>query len=293
MRALVTGANGFAGRHTVERLRAAGVETHAFAGDIRDPDVCREQVRVTRPDAVLHLAAISSVADAWRSPEVVTDVNVGGTRNLLAAVAGGAPEARFVLVSSGEVYGAVPEAGQPIREDAPVRPLSPYATSKAEAEEAAHASEVDTVIARPFPHVGPGQDERFAIASFARQIASIERGASASILRVGNLEARRDITDVRCVAEAYLALLGAPAATGTYNVATGRSHRIGDVLAALLALSDREIEITEDPERLRPADIPLLCGSPERIARDLGWRADRPLEQTLLDTLTFFRERLA
>ena len=110
MRALVTGAGGFAGRHAVERLRAAGVETFAFEGDIRDADACLGQVRASRPDAVLHLAAISSVADAWRRPDVVADVNVGGTRNLLDAVAAAAPAARFVLVSSAEVYGAVPEA---------------------------------------------------------------------------------------------------------------------------------------------------------------------------------------
>lgn len=293
MRALVTGAGGFAGRHAVERLRAAGVETFAFEGDIRDADACLGQVRASRPDAVLHLAAISSVADAWRRPDVVTDVNVGGTRNLLDAVAAAAPAARFVLVSSAEVYGAVPEGDQPIGEDAPLRPLSPYASSKLDAEAAAHASGVETVIARPFPHIGPGQDDRFAIASFAHQIASIEHGDAPPVLRVGNLEARRDLSDVRCIADAYLSLLGSPDASGTYNVATGRAERIGDVLDTLLRLSDREIEIAEDPDRLRPADIPLLCGDPARIAHDLGWRANRPLEQTLLDTLTFFRERLA
>ena len=149
------------------------------------------------------------------------------------------------------------------------------------------------MIARPFPHIGPGQDDRFAIASFAHQIASIEHGDAPPVLRVGNLEARRDLSDVRCIADAYLSLLGSPDASGTYNVATGRAERIGDVLDTLLRLSDREIEIAEDPDRLRPADIPLLCGDPARIAHDLGWRANRPLEQTLLDTLTFFRERLA
>jgi GDP-4-dehydro-6-deoxy-D-mannose reductase len=293
MRALVTGANGFAGRHAVERLHAAGVETFAFAGDVRDPAACLAEVRAARPDAVLHLAAISSVADAWRHPERVPAVNVGGTQNLLAAVADAAPGARFVLASSAEVYGAVPEAAQPIGEDTVLRPLSPYAESKVAAEAAARASAVDTVIARPFPHIGPGQDERFAIASFARQIAAIERGESPPVLRVGNLEARRDLTDVRCIADAYVALLRASEVTGPYNVSTGRAHRIGDVLAALLDLSECEIEIVEDPDRLRPADIPLLCGNPARIARDLGWRADRPLGGTLLDTLAFFRERLA
>jgi GDP-4-dehydro-6-deoxy-D-mannose reductase len=290
MRTLVTGADGFVGRHALERLQLADVETIAFTGDVRDAAACLEQVRASRPDAILHLAAISSVADAWRDPDAVSDVNVGGTRNLLAATAAAAPDARFVLVSSAEVYGAVPEHEQPIGEDTPARPRSPYAASKLEAEAIALAADLDTVVARPFPHIGPGQDERFAIASFAGQIAAIERGAPA-ILRVGNLDARRDISDVRDVVGAYLALLGATGTADLYNVGSGRAWRIGDVLTSLLALAEREIEVVPDPERLRPADTPLLLGDASRIERDLGWRAERPLEQTLLDTLTFFRAR--
>ncbi len=293
MRALVTGAGGFAGRHAVERLRAAGVETFAFEGDIRDAEACLGQVRASRPDAVLHLAAISSVADAWRRPDVVTDVNVGGTRNLLGAVAAAAPAARFVLVSSAEVYGAVAEADQPIGEDAPLRPISPYASSKLEAEAVAHASSVETVIARPFPHIGPGQDD----AVRDRVVRPPDRDDRARRRSPG--PARRQPRGAprplgralhrRCVPRPARL----PDASGTYNVSTGRAERVGDVLDALLRLSEREIEIAEDPDRLRPADIPLLCGDPARIAHDLGWRANRPLEQTLLDTLTFFRERLA
>jgi GDP-4-dehydro-6-deoxy-D-mannose reductase len=290
MRTLVTGADGFVGRHAIERLRLEDVETIAFAGDVRDPAICLEQVCAARPDSVLHLAAIASVADAWRAPDAVSDVNVGGTRNLLAAVSAAAPGARFVLVSSGEVYGAVPEDAQPIGEDTPPRPASPYAQSKLEAEVVALASGLDTVVARPFPHIGPGQDERFAIASFASQIAAIERGAE-PVLRVGNLDAYRDFSDVRDVAGAYLALLGATGTADTYNVCSGRARQIRDVLESLLALADREIQVLPDPDRLRPADIPLLLGDPARIERDLGWRAVRPLEGTLQDILTSFRAR--
>ena len=290
MRTLITGADGFVGRHAVERLRLDGIETISFTGDVRDADGCLEQVRAARPDAVLHLAAIASVADAWRNPDAVSDVNVGGTRNLLAAVAAAAPEARCVVVSSAEIYGAVPEAEQPIGEETPARPASPYAESKLAAEAAALAAGLDTVIARPFPHTGPGQDERFAIASFASQIVAIERGAP-PILRVGNLAARRDICDVRDVVGAYAALLGASRTAEIYNVCSGTARQIGDVLASLLALAEREIEVQPDPERMRPSDIPLLLGDPARIARDLGWRAERPLEETLLDILTSFRAR--
>jgi GDP-4-dehydro-6-deoxy-D-mannose reductase len=293
MRTLVTGARGFAGRHAIAALRARGIETRAFEGDVRDASVCLEQVGLAAPDTVLHLAAIASVGEAWKRPGEVRDVNAGGTRNLLAAIERTAPAARVVLVSSAEVYGAIPEDAQPIEEDAATQPRSPYAESKLEAEAITRDSPLAWVIARPFPQIGPGQDERFAIASFASQIAAIERGEEAPVIRVGNLDARRDISDVRSVAEAYALLLRDPAASGTYNVCSGRAHRIGDLLDRLLALSDCEIEVEVDQERVRPNDIPLLCGSPARIERDLGWRAERPLEQTLGDILTSFRERAA
>ncbi|HEY1479861.1 MAG TPA: GDP-mannose 4,6-dehydratase, partial [Gaiellales bacterium] len=189
MRTLVTGARGFAGRHAIAALRARGVETRSFEGDVRDAAVCLEQVRLAAPDAVLHLAAIASVGDAWRRPDEVRDVNVGGTRNLLAAIERTAPGARVVLVSSAEVYGAIPEDDQPIEEGAAPQPCSPYAESKLEAEAIARDSALAWVIARAFPQIGPGQDERFAIASFASQIAAIERGGTAPVIRVGNLDA--------------------------------------------------------------------------------------------------------
>jgi GDP-4-dehydro-6-deoxy-D-mannose reductase len=289
MRTLVTGANGFAGGYAVERLRADGATVVAFDGDVRDAAACRAQVRAAAPDAVLHLAAIASVGEAWRRPHEVRAVNVEGTRNLLDAVREAAPGARVVVVSSAEVYGVVPEDGQPIAEDAPAAPRSPYAESKAEAEQVARAAGLDCVIARPFPHVGPGQDVRFAIASFAAQIAAIERGEHEPVLRVGNLDARRDLSDVRDVAVAYEALLRAPAATGVYNVCSGTAHRIGDVLDRLLALAEREIVVETDAGRLRPSDVPLLLGDPGRIERELGWRAAIPLERTLGDVLA--RER--
>jgi GDP-4-dehydro-6-deoxy-D-mannose reductase len=291
MRTLVTGSNGFAGRHALSRLAADGRETYALEGDIRDAGSVLAQVRAAAPDAVLHLAAIASVADAWRQPELVHDVNVGGTRNLLDAVASAAPGARVVLVSSAEVYGAVDEAAQPIGEDTPLRPLSPYAESKVDAEALAQAAGLAVVIARPFPHIGPGQDERFAIASFASQIAAIERGDGPPVIHVGNLDARRDVTDVRSIVAAYSLLVSAPQASGVYNVCSGRAERIGDLLARLLALSHRPIEVVTDADRLRPSDVPLLCGDPSRIEDELGWRPDRPLEQTLSDTLDFFRTR--
>jgi GDP-4-dehydro-6-deoxy-D-mannose reductase len=212
-----------------------------------------------------------------------------GTLALLGAVEEAAPDARVVLASSCEVYGVVDEERQPIGEDAPLRPRSPYAASKAAGEMAALAAPLDVVVARPFPHIGPGQDERFAIASFAAQLARIERGEAPPQLAVGNLDARRDLCDVRDVADAYLRLLGTSGLSGAYNVCRGEAFRVGDVLDRLVALVDTPVDVVVDPERLRPLDVPLLCGDPSRLHQATGWHATVPLDETLAAILTAFR----
>jgi GDP-4-dehydro-6-deoxy-D-mannose reductase len=252
-------------------------------------DALVAELRAARPDAVLHLAAVASVADAFRRSRETWEVNATGSLVLLDAVAEAAPDARVVLVSSCEVYGVVDEARQPIGEDAPLRPRSPYAAAKAAAEMAAAAAPLDVVVARPFPHIGPGQDERFAIASFAAQLHRIERGEAPPRLQVGNLDARRDLCDVRDVADAYLRLLSTPGLDGAYNVCRGEAFRIGDVLDRLRGLIDAPVEVVVDPERLRPLDVPLLLGDPARLHAATGWRAARPLDATLQDVLTAFR----
>jgi GDP-4-dehydro-6-deoxy-D-mannose reductase len=288
-RVFVTGARGFAGRWVAERLAQDSVEMLAFEGDVRDPEALASELRAARPDAVLHLAALSSVAEAWRRRREVWDVNATGTLNLLQAVAEAAPEARVVLVSSSEVYGIVPEERQPIREDAPLAPRSPYGAAKAAAEMAAAASGLDVAVVRPFPHIGPGQSEQFAVASFVAQIGRIERGDAPPVLQVGNLDARRDLTDVRCVADAYVLLLQRPGLAGPFNVCSGRAVRIGDVLERLLAYASRPIEVEVAPERLRPVDVPLLLGDASRLHEATGWQPRRPLDDTLQDLLASVR----
>jgi GDP-4-dehydro-6-deoxy-D-mannose reductase len=274
-RVFVTGSRGFAGGHVLARLQEAGVEAVELAGDVRDGEVLVRELRAARPDAVLHLAAVASVADAFRRSRETWEVNATGSLVLLDAVAEAAPDARVVLVSSCEVYGVVDEARQPIGEDEPLRPRSPYAAAKAAAE----------MAARPFPHLGPGQDERFAIASFAAQLHRIERGEAPPRLQVGNLDARRDLCDVRDVADAYLGLLSTPGLNGAYNVCRGEAFRIGDVLDRLRALIGTPVEVVVDPDRLRPLDVPLLLGDPARLHAATGWRAARPLDATLQDVL--------
>ena len=261
-----------------------------FDGDIRERPAVAARVAEVEPDGIVHLAALASVAASWGAEHDVWETNATGTHNLVSAVREHAPKARLVAVSSAEVYGIVPEAEQPIAESHTCTPRSPYAISKLAGEIPVLHSGLDAVVARPFPHLGPGQDERFAIASFAAQIARIEAGSENSVLRVGNLEARRDFTDVRCVCEAYVALLSAPV-TGIVNIASGSAVRVGDVLQRLLALAALPIETAVDQARLRPSDVPLLCGDPTRLREATGWTPRRSLDETLADTLAAVRAR--
>ena len=287
---LVTGADGFVGQHLCAALLGAGVHPFALSGDIRDQESIVRQLDAAEPDAIVHLAALASVADSWSARSEVWDVNATGTNTLVSAVRERAPRARMLAVSSAEVYGIVPEIEQPIAESHAAAPRSPYAVSKLAAEATVLHSGLDAVVARPFPHLGPGQDERFAIASFAAQIARIERGDQDPVLRVGNLDARRDLLDVRCVAEAYVAVLQGTL-TGLVNVASGVAWRIGDVLDRLLSLATVPIMIEIDPARLRPADVPLLAGDATRLREATGWRPRRSLDETLSDTLETFRRK--
>jgi GDP-4-dehydro-6-deoxy-D-mannose reductase len=286
---LITGAAGFAGTHLTAVLEEGGVEVTALSGDVRELDVLREQIAAARPDAIAHLAGLASVAQAWGAERAVWDVNATGTLNLLLAARDVAPGARVLIVSSAEVYGSVPEARHPIGEDEPLVPLSPYGVSKVAAELVAAQSPLDVAIARPFNHLGPGQDTRFAIPSFCAQIASIERGAQPPRIEVGNLSARRDFSDVRDVVDAYRMLLEPGGPRGPFNIASGTAHAVGEILDRLLALARVPIEVVVDESRLRPSDVPALCGDATRLRDALGWVPTHPLERTLADTLEYHR----
>jgi GDP-4-dehydro-6-deoxy-D-mannose reductase len=292
-RVLITGAGGFAGLHLRSALEARGIETIGSSADVRDGDALSAEVRAARPDAIAHLAAITSVADAWSREREVWEVNAIGTLNVVLAVAEHAPEARLLVTSSAEVYGRISEGEGPVDEDRAVAPVSPYGRSKAAAELACAREDIDVVVARPFPHTGPGQTETFAIASFAGQIARIEAGQAAPVIKVGDLAARRDYSDVRCAVDAYVRLLEQRRGPPVFNVATGTALSMRSILDRLLALATREIAVEVDPSRIRPADIPLLVGSPRRLAKSTGWRPTRPLDETLADVLNAAREGVA
>ena len=278
MRTLVTGAGGFAGRHL---LRELGDDAVAGAADVTDAEATLAEVDAAGPDAVAHLAARSSVSESLRGGSVWR-VNVVGTVNVLDAVRAARPEARVLAVSSGEVYGPT---DRPATEEQPPAPISPYAVSKAAAELACkEAGDLDVVVARPFPHTGPGQDERFAIGSWTRQIARLEPQGG-GVLEVGDLTVERDLTDVRDVVRAYRLLLEPAVPADVYNVASGRAVALADVVEILVGLARCPVEIRQNPARMRDTDIGVLLGDASKLEAATGWRPEIPLEQTLADAL--------
>jgi len=281
-RVLVTGASGFVGRHLRQSL---GDSFIPFEADVLDASAVRAAVKGARPNAVVHLAAESSVAASWGDASAAWTVNVVGTVNLLEAVQSEQPKARILFTSTGEVYGRAETLPTP--ESAPVEPLSPYAATKAAAEIACGQVArrgVNVVVARAFNHEGPGRDERFAVGSWAAQVARLEE-AGGGVLEVGDLSAERDISDVRDVCRAYTLLLDESVEPGTYNVASGRSVAMRDVLAQIVSFARCSIDVESRAERIRPAEIPRMLGDATRIRQATGWEPEIPLEQTLVETL--------
>jgi GDP-4-dehydro-6-deoxy-D-mannose reductase len=259
---------------------------------VREPAAVAEEVRRSRPAAVVHLAAISSVAESWDDPHEVWNVNAAGTVNVLEAVRIEAAGARVLHASTGEVYGQADVT--PTTEEVPFAPRSHYAASKAAAELAcgvARRAGLDVVVARAFQHEGPGRDERFAVGSWAAQIARAEEAAGGTVL-VGDLSARRDITDVRDVCRAYELLLEPSVPAETYNVASGRTVEMRQVLNMLVGMARCPIQVEPDPARSRPSDLAVVCGDASRLREATGWAPSIPLEETLADALDDARQHV-
>jgi GDP-4-dehydro-6-deoxy-D-mannose reductase len=298
---LVTGASGFAGSHLVAACEAAGDTVLRLArsdGDLRadltDATAAREAVASARPQTVYHLAAAAQVAQSWREPAETLHGNLAMTHNLLDAVRLEAPEAVVVLASSGEVYG--PPAAIPVGEDAPLSPQNPYAVSKAACDLLggffADAHGVRVVRARAFNHAGPRQEPVYAIASFARQVAAgLEAGEDPVRVVTGNPDARRDYTDVRDVVRAYREL-AARGESGVFNVCSGRSASAAELVAALGTACGVAVAHEVDPALVRAHEVMEVRGSFERLAAATGWAPEIALEQTLGDTVAWWREEL-
>jgi GDP-4-dehydro-6-deoxy-D-mannose reductase len=304
MRVLVTGADGFVGRHLCRLLRDGGDEVVAWHGphelapsatiesanvvDVRNAKAVHDAMARARPDAIVHLAAVSSVARSHAEPSATFDVNSMGTLHLCVAASALAPTARLLLVSSGEVYGPT-AAGERATERTSLTPTSPYAASKLAAEiigfQFARSYGLDVVCARSFAHLGAGQAAGFAIQSFAHQVVEArQRGEPRATISVGNLESVRDFSHVRDVVAAYHLLLQRGACGEAYNVCSGEGRSIRSVLDDLVKLCGVVVDVQVDPSRLRPADLPQLIGDASKL-RALGWMPRSTLQDALRDIL--------
>jgi len=303
---LITGAAGFAGRHLLGLLAAEGTELAAWhrpggtppgrastavwtAVDLLDRQAVNDQIAQLRPAVVYHCAGAAHAGRAWDRTESTLAANVRGTHHLLEAMALAGVQARVLIPSSAMIYRPAKEA---LAEDHALVPSGPYGLSKLAQELLAVRAMSDglkVTIARAFNHVGPGQDPHFAASGFARRIADIEAGRWEPEIAVGNLDARRDLTDVRDTVRAYRLILERGRLGRAYNVCSGRVVVIGDLLETLLARARVPIRVRIDPARFRPDDVPWLLGDPSRIRDELGWTPLVPLDQTLDDLLEHWR----
>jgi len=314
MKALITGMAGFAGSHLAELALAEGAQVAGtflpsapvdnltriagraatFPCDLTEPGAAARVFAETRPDRIFHLAGASVVGTSWARRAEVLRANLESTFQVLEALR--SHRVPCLLVSSGEVYGLVPEADQPITEAQPVAPVSPYALSKACLElyagYYARAEGLPVVVVRAFNHVGPGQGPGFVWSDIARQVAAIEKGLTPPVLEIGTLHTRRDFTDVRDIVRAYWLALERGEPGQLYNAASGRAVAIRDVLDGFLALADRPIEVRSNPARVRPIDPPLIVGSAERLHALTDWVPRVPFERSLADVLADWRTRV-
>lgn len=334
MKILITGATGFVGGHLLCALcgeARAGTETGGFEVfgttypqlprpsdrniiflDLRAESELFKLVRDVRPDWVFHLAAVSNVRSSWQMRRETLETNVIGTQNLLEAVRSAAPGARVLFISSSDVYGIVGSAEKPLIEEDPVQVINPYAYSKAAGEMMCEfytkVEGLDIVIARQFPHTGPGQTADFVCPDWARQIVQIERGESEPVILVGNLDVKRDFSDVRDVVKAYILLMRKGLRGKVYNVCSGKALALREILDFLVGEAEtgpphsperpgikagrhQAIKIQVDPGKLRKTDVPLLLGSNSKLVAETGWSPRIPIEQTLRDLLAYWREK--
>ena len=311
MRALITGMTGFVGGHLVRSLQrddweihgtlltsineAAPVGTTGHPIDITDADAMERLTADVAPDAIFHLAGAASVGQSFEDPAGTWNVNVEGTRGVLEGMARSAPGARMVIALSGEEYGRVPVEDLPVTEDTALNPLSPYAESKVAADhlclEYHQERGLSVLRLRAFNQLGPGQDRRFLVPSVCKQIADAEAADEpVCLLRLGNLDTRRDFLDVRDVVEAYRLLIAAGEPAQTYLAGAGRSHAVRELVDIAVSLARGPVEIVSDPARIRQGEQPDIYAEPSAL-KELGWQPRIPIEQSISDTLDYWRDR--
>ncbi len=316
MRVLITGITGFVGKHLAEHLlaqghhelwgltRAPGRLAPALAAyitevvaDLNDAEATAQAIATAQPAVIYHLAGQAFVPESFRDPAATLNANTLGALHIFRSLIALRSAARVLIVGSNEEYGQITADDLPLNEQTPLRPANPYGVSKATQSLFAaqyHLSHgLATLRVRPFTHIGPGQNERFVTAAFARQIARIEVGLQPPMVQVGNLSARRDFTDVRDIVRAYalIAAHGEPGAV--YNVGSGQAVMIRELLDLLLEASTVRVEVCLNPELMRPIDIPLVVCDATRLREQTGWAPQMPLRQTLLDILNYWRAKVA
>ena len=308
-RILITGGTGFVGTHLVQFLKsntshiavlASGGKSKPQPGvnyyevDIRDRDAVRSVVQEVKPDHIYHLAGISSVDDSWSSPRLTYEVNVFGAYNLFDAAMSLPRPPRILNISTSQVYAP---CSSPLSEDSRIQPNNPYAASKAMAEllvvEYQKYTEGGIITTRSFNHTGPGQPPNFVLPSIAKQFVEIELGLRPPRLNVGNVEVKRDFTDIRDVIRAYCMLLEKGKPGEVYNVCSGSAVRLADIIRMFESAAGRKVTIATEEARVRSNDVPLICGDPKKIRETTGWHPQISLPKTIADLLDYWRSQLA
>jgi len=305
---LVTGGTGFAGTHLIARLLERHDAVQAWSNpagapprpdprvrwravDLLDRETVAREIAAARPSAVYHCGGIADVQASWTRPARALAVNARGTLHVLDGARGAGIECRVVVTGSALVYRPSREA---LSESSPIGPASPYGLSKlAQEMMATRAGGRPAVVARAFNHAGPGQSDAYVTSAFARQIAEAEAGRRDPVLRVGNLESRRDITDVRDTVDAYVCLAERGQPGRPYNVCSGRAYLVEDLLEMLIGMARVPMRVERDPALMRPSDNPIVLGDGGRIREDTGWTPGIPIETTLADLLAHWRARVA
>lgn len=315
-KALVTGITGFAGSHLAELLLERGFDVygttrprsktdnidpiknqlHLFDADLMDSHSLHSMIAKVKPDYIFHLAAQSFVQTSWASPATTIEMNVVGSVHLFEAIRRAEIDPVIQIACSSEEYGLVYPNEIPVKEDNPLRPLSPYAVSKVAMDYLGYqyfkSYQMKIVRTRGFNHTGPRRGEVFVTSNFAKQIAEIEKGKKEPIIEVGNLDAKRDWTDVRDVVKAYLLAVQKGKPGEVYNICSGKAVKVGDMLETLLKMSKIKVKIKKDPARMRPSDVPILLGDSTKFRQATGWQPEIPFEKTMTDLLNYWRERV-
>ncbi len=311
MKAMIIGGAGFVGayltRHLHDDLKWEVVVTKMPQEQIKanvkvvnlnilESDKVVSLLQEEKPDYIFHLAAQSSVAVSWKNPGLTVDVNIKGAVNVLEAVRIMEKPARVLLIGSGEEYGHILPEESPIKETNHVRPGNIYAATKACQNMLgaiyAEAYQMDVMMVRAFNHIGPNQAPIFVVADFCKQVAEMEAGMREPVMQVGNLSAKRDFTDVRDVVRAYGLLVQYGKAGETYNVGSGQAIAIEQILQMIVSKSALDIQIEIDPEKLRPVDVPIIEADTQKLVQMTGWKQEISLEQTIQETLDYWRKEV-